>query len=205
MSNVKGLSAIVVLHEIYGVNSHMESVCDRFSSLGYDVVCPNLLDREEPYDYEEETVAYRHFMNIGFPRAAQRAEAVVEELKGKYRKLYVVGYSVGATTAWLCASRPGLVDGVVGYYGSRIRDYVDQQPQCPVLLLFPAREASFDVDELMAKLQGIDRVKVRKYEGLHGFADVHNKHYSQSSSEQASDDAVRFLANLDGSQVGGTQ
>lgn len=190
-------AAIVVLHEIYGVNEHMQSVCKHFSRLGYDVICPNLLDRDDPYDYEEETVAYQDFVNLGFPHAAKRAMDTLEALRDKYRKLYIVGYSVGATTAWLCAQRPGVVGGVVGYYGSRIRDYLDHSPQCPVLLLFPAEEASFDVDALMDKLGEMERVTVRKYEGLHGFSDPQNKHCTPLAAQQALDDTIRFLSSLD--------
>ena len=37
--------AVVVIQEIFGVNSHIRSVCDRFADLGYVAVAPALFDR----------------------------------------------------------------------------------------------------------------------------------------------------------------
>lgn len=189
-------TAIVVLHEIYGVNQHMRDVCGRLSNIGYDVMCPNLLDRDEPYNYEQEDMAYMNFVNIGFNRVAENARSILRQLRNKYQTLYVIGYSVGATTAWLCGTEKGLVDAFVAYYGSRIRDYLDKQPQCPSLLLFPSEEMSFNVEELICKLSEKGNVDVRKYDGIHGFADPQNKNYSKLSSEQAFDDTINFLSNL---------
>ena len=60
-------SAIIVLHEIYGINEHIKNVCIGFSAKGYDVICPNLINRREPFDYESQEEAYNYFMNnIGF-------------------------------------------------------------------------------------------------------------------------------------------
>ena len=39
--------AIVVIQEIFGVNSHIRSVCDGYAADGYRVVAPALFDRAE--------------------------------------------------------------------------------------------------------------------------------------------------------------
>ena len=39
---------LVVVQEIFGVNSHMRRVCDAFAASGYAVVAPALFDRAEP-------------------------------------------------------------------------------------------------------------------------------------------------------------
>ena len=46
--------AVVLLHEIYGVNAHIEHYANEFIALGYDVYCPNFLQLEQPFPYEEE-------------------------------------------------------------------------------------------------------------------------------------------------------
>ena len=166
------------------------SDCPKF---GYDVLCPNLLSREEPYDYNDEDIAYRNFVGMGFVQFAETARAILRQLRSVYRTLYVVGYSVGATTAWLCSVEPGLIDAFVGYYGSRIRDYLDVHPQCPALLLFPQEEPFFDVDELVAKLRGKFNVDVRKYDRRHGFAALQNKNSSELASEKSFEDTIRFI------------
>src|ERR1700724_1186787 len=39
--------AVVVTQEIFGVNSHIKSVCDGFAKDGYAVIAPALFDRYE--------------------------------------------------------------------------------------------------------------------------------------------------------------
>lgn len=39
--------AIVVLHEIYGVNNFIKDVCQKYYKGGYDVFCPELLGEKE--------------------------------------------------------------------------------------------------------------------------------------------------------------
>ncbi|KAF6598238.1 dienelactone hydrolase family protein, partial [Paenibacillus sp. EKM208P] len=46
----KSDTLIVVLHEIYGINQHIQNFCSLLSDQGYDVICPNLLGKETPYD-----------------------------------------------------------------------------------------------------------------------------------------------------------
>ena len=39
---------LVVLQEIFGVNSHIRSVVERFAAAGFDTIAPALFDRVEP-------------------------------------------------------------------------------------------------------------------------------------------------------------
>ena len=43
----KPKGAIVVVQEIFGVNKHIRSVCDRFAAEGYAAVAPALFDRQQ--------------------------------------------------------------------------------------------------------------------------------------------------------------
>ena len=42
-----GVSGLVVIQEIFGVNSHIRRVCDMYAAEGYSVVAPALFDRAE--------------------------------------------------------------------------------------------------------------------------------------------------------------
>lgn len=184
---------ILVVHEIYGQNSHMMHVCQQLTAAGYAVLCPNLLERESPYEYAEEAEAYRSFMeNVGFLRAAEKIKSVLREQKGRYARVFLVGYSVGATVSWLLSEEEGLA-GIVGFYGSRIRNYPDQSPRCPALLFFPEEERSFDVDELIAQLSGREMVEVCQLAGRHGFSDPYSPAYEESSARLAHEKMLRFI------------
>lgn len=184
---------IIVLHEIYGINQHIKDICDLFSEEDFDVVCPNLLDQKKPYSYSKEEEAYNHFMNrIGFTHALQKVRKVILEKKEQYSNIFIIGFSIGATLAWLCSQERG-VDGVVGFYGSRIRDYLTINPTCPTLLFFPAEEKSFHVEKIIPILEGKDDVRIHMCEGLHGFSDPYNSKYNKEETEYAFRETVNFL------------
>ncbi|WP_299089144.1 dienelactone hydrolase family protein [uncultured Metabacillus sp.] len=183
----KGSSTLViVLHEIYGLNQFMKETCRLISELGADVVCPNLIDREVPFDYSEVDEAYRHFTeNIGFITAMNKVNSIIMDFNANYEKILIVGYSIGATIAWLC-SEDEKIDGIIGFYGSRIRNYTEISPKCPTLLFFPEKEHSFQVDELLKKLEK-ENVQVLKLEGLHGFSDPYSPNYHPASAQNGFD------------------
>ncbi|MGK9185702.1 dienelactone hydrolase family protein [Priestia filamentosa] len=179
--------AIVLVHEIYGVNEHMKYMEERLSRLGIDIICPNLLHEEISYSYKEEEIAYENFtQNIGFKDGMKQVNQVVAELKQKYKRVGVVGFSIGATISWLYSENQ-MCDFVIGCYGSRIRNYVDVEPTCPTLLIFANEEKVFDVHKLVDVLEkkGHSFLEVRNFEGTHGFMDPFSDNYNDLTSKQA--------------------
>ncbi|CAH0288533.1 dienelactone hydrolase family protein [Peribacillus sp. Bi134] len=188
----KSDTVVIVIHEIYGLNQHMHGICESLSNNDFDVICPNLLDRETPFDYSQEAAAYRHFMeNVGFTGALYKIKHILSDIKDVYQKIFILGFSAGATVAWLC-SEEECVDGIVGYYGSRIRNYADLAPQCPALLFFPLEEPSFNVDELILVLERTN-VEVHKFNGKHGFSDPYNSKYHAESAQAAVSKMMKFF------------
>lgn len=190
--NNNSSTAVIVLHEIYGINSHIMAVCDKLAKYGFDVIAPNLLNQEEPYDYREEKAAYNNFKeNIGFNQACSQIKALLNKVKESHKKIYLLGFSAGATIAWLCSEASGC-DLVIGFYGSRIRDYLTIKPKCPALLLFPSTEPSFDVDSLLLHLAQIENVEVAKIAGHHGFADPFSPHYDRAAAKKGCIATTKF-------------
>lgn len=178
-------TAVIVLHEIYGINAHMKLVCEQLSGFGFDVRCPDLLNRGDAFTYTEESAAYASFMQeVGFAAAAAAVRRLVTEIATSYRRIFLVGFSVGATVAWLLSENTD-VHGIACYYGSRIRGYIDLSPACPMLLLFPQEEVSFNVDELVAALREKPNVEVHKLPGQHGFSDPFSPKYNEASAQEA--------------------
>jgi dienelactone hydrolase len=153
--------AIVVLHEIYGVNQFIKEQWQKFTQAGYDVFCPNMIERAS-FSYEKSIEAYDFFMkNVGF-EVYKEISSFVNKLKDKYDNVFIIGFSVGATIAWRCCEN-SLCSGIVACYGSRIRDYTDINPICPTLVLF-AKEDSFDVHEMACQLHDKQHLSVPKEE-----------------------------------------
>lgn len=189
-------SVIIVLHEIYGINQHIQMVCEKFSMNGYDIICPNLIDLTQPFNYDLEEEAYQHFMNnIGFDSAVQQVKQVIIQSKKQYKNIYLLGYSVGATIAWLCSGEENMCNGIIGYYGSRIRDYMNITPKCPVLLIFPNEEKSFNVKELVNSLEKRN-INVYMLNGKHGFSNPFSKNYCVQSFEKTEKLVDSFLKKI---------
>ena len=88
---------------------------------------------------------------------------------------FLLGFSVGATVAWLCSELENGVDGVICYYGSRIRGYQNIMPKCPSLLLFAQEEKLFNASELVNILNKKEFVSAHVIKGKHGFSDPYSK------------------------------
>ncbi|WP_283750013.1 dienelactone hydrolase family protein [Bacillus cereus] len=179
--------AIIVVHEIYGVNDHMQHVIDRFTSSHINVFCPNLLQSQHAFHYSDEEKAYQHFMNhIGFDDGKEQIEELITSLSSSYTHIGLLGFSVGATIAWLCSNN-SKIDFIIGCYGSRIRDYVHIKPTCATLLIFPEQEASFSVSSLMQTLQQQNNplLEINQLHGEHGFLNPYTEKYNEHSTKQA--------------------
>lgn len=187
-------TVILVLHEIYGINSPISGICNMLAEGKNDVLCPNLLLPNQTFNPGEEAAAYSSFMqNIGFNAAQQQVEKLSLEIQKDYKYRFILGYSIGATLAWLCSQRGGLYNGAAGFYGSRIRDYKDVVPKCPVLLFFPRREESFNVDHLIHELSDKDNTSIVQVNALHGFANPLSGTYCPEASDAAITQAIAFF------------
>ena len=186
-------AVVIVLHEIYGINEHITTVCKKISCYGIDVIVPDLLSGRKAFSYEEETNAYNYFMNnVGFEKAFEQIEELLHHVRENYKIVCLLGYSVGATLAWL-SSKTGLCDLAVGFYGSRIRNCIGITPKCPVLLFFPSQEKAFAVDDLILQLSNRHNVQIEKLDGVHGFANQFSRDYHQKSSVKACKEIFKFV------------
>lgn len=187
-------TAVVVLHEIYGINQHITGVCERISAQELDVICPNMLVQNQLFNYNQQDLAYSNFINhIGFDQASHQIKNLLYDIRKQYKNVYLIGFSVGATVAWLCSKEQDLCDAVIGFYGSRIRDYLNFTPHCPVLLFFPTREKSFDVLKLTEILHQKAHTQVKILSGTHGFADPFAQNYQEASAQQAYEEMLCLI------------
>ena len=183
---------IILIHEIYGVNPFIADTANRLALYGYDVVCPDLCGLDYPFDYSEQEAAYRYFYNnIGFDKGTDIVINIAKQLESSYKHIFLLGFSVGATTAWL-SSESELFSGTICCYGSKIRDYNYICPSCPALLLFPSHEKSFNVRDFVSSFKK-PGVTVHLLEGNHGFIDCYSTEYNEDSAKRAFDLIKGFI------------
>lgn len=190
MKSENSKKAIIVLHEIYGINEFIKNQCQKFIEAGYDVYSPNMIDKP-PFSSEESIEAYDFFTkNVGLEVYIEISD-FVNQLKEKYDNVFIIGFSVGATIAWRCCEN-SLCSGIVACYGSRIRDYTYLNPTCPTLLLF-AKEDSFDVHAMVCQLRDKQRLTIIEFDADHGFLDSYSKRYIAQQAKCADESITQFI------------
>ncbi len=188
--------AVVIIPEIYGINQYIIDWMDFFIRHGYDTYCVDQNGRDGSYSYAQNDAAYRHFLNdVGFDRYKE-VDGYIMEMRDDYKKIIAFGSSVGATIAWRLTESQ-CCDGMIGYYGSRIRDYLEVNPVCPCLLVFPEQEKSFEVQSIIPKLKQKNKVESHVLQGEHGFADPYGKNFNELSGNKALDVVKYFLRKIE--------
>ena len=188
---------IVVIQEIFGVNSHIRAVADGFAADGYAVVAPALFDRVEPgveLAYDADGVAAGRGIRgqIAWDDAVRDITAAVAALSGM--TVGVVGYCWGGSLAWLAATRIAGISASIGYYGGQINDFLDETPQCPVMLHFGTEDAGIPMDAVAAIQAAQPEIPVHIYEGAgHGFNCDQRGSYHAAASATARQRTIAFL------------
>ena len=118
--------AIVVAQEIFGVNSHIRSVCDGFAADGYVAIAPALFDRYEPrvdIGYTPPDIAKgRELKGRAGIEPALADIAAARDAVAAAGNVAVIGYCWGGYVAWMTASRlPGFACAVLYYGGGHPR------------------------------------------------------------------------------------
>lgn len=187
---------LVIIQEIFGVNPHIRSVCDRFAEAGYAAVAPAMFDRVErgvELDYDSDGVAKGREIRGGLDwdgpvRDVAAAAASVADAG----KTGTIGYCWGGSVAWLAATRLGLPS--VGYYGGQIVEFREETPQAPVMLHFGAEDPVIpaeDVDKIRAAQPN---VPVFMYQAGHGFSCDARASFNEESAKFALTRTLEFLA-----------
>jgi carboxymethylenebutenolidase len=142
--------AVVVLQEIFGVNSHIRAVTDGFAADGYTAIAPSLFDRvrrsiqlgysqaemEEGRGYVQQLKQDQTFKDIGAAVAVVRHSG----------RVGTVGYCWGGTLSYLAACELPVACAVV-YYG-KLMNYLDRKPKRPVMYHFGTVDKSIPVTDV---------------------------------------------------------
>jgi carboxymethylenebutenolidase len=203
----KPAGGIVVIQEIFGVNHHIRSVCDRFAAEGYAAVAPALFDRQvkdfqSGYSPEEIEKARKFVANPDWDAMLRDTAASIAELKG-VGPVSIIGFCMGGTIAFLAACRLDGLTASVCYYGGRIAAFADEKPRCPTQMHFGEKDQSIplsDVETIKQKRPDCD-IHVYKDAG-HGFHCDERGSYHEPSSKVAWERTLAWLKRAQGAHKG---
>lgn len=176
-------AAIVVIQEIFGVNSGIRAKCDKWAAQGYLALAPDLFWRIEPGvqldpdvpDQFQQALALMGKFNQD--AGIRDIEATIRAARAKLGggKVGAVGYCLGGRLAYMTAARTD-IDATIGYYGVGIDNLLGEKHGIArPLLLHIAGADHFVTPDVQAKMhEGLDdhpRVTLETYPGVdHGFA-----------------------------------
>lgn len=189
---------LVIIQEIFGVNSHIRGVCDGYAGDGYTVLAPALFDRVEPniqlgYQPEDITRGREIRGKIGWDTMVMDMRAAARALQAEKLRIGVIGYCMGGSMAWLTATRLDGVVAAVGYYGGAIADFASEQPRCPVLLHFGETDASIPREHWNTIRAAHPEVPQHVYPAGHGFNCDQRASYHEASARLARQRTLDFL------------
>ena len=190
--------AIVIIQEIFGVNSHIRSVCDGYAADGYVAIAPALFDRVErgiELGYVEPDMSRgretRGKLSWDGALADVSAAADAVEAVGK---VAVVGYCYGGSVAWLAATRLDFA-AVVSYYGGNVAEFAEEQPKCPVILHIGDQDKAIDAGKIETIKNAQPDIPLYIYEGAgHGFNCEQRGSYDEEATKVARGRTLAFLA-----------
>lgn len=193
---VKG--AIVVLQEIFGVNAHIRSVCERYAAEGYVAAAPAIFDRLSPgYErgYEPDDVQAGIAMMKDFDRDAVMLDigAAVDAVK-QYGKVGIVGYCLGGSLAYRAAITRDDLAAASCYYGGMVPDMADHAPKCPTIVHFGETDHSIPIEKAEIVKQKRSDVPVYIYPAGHGFSCDARSAYEPVSAKLAWERTLKLFA-----------
>jgi carboxymethylenebutenolidase len=186
--------AVVVLQEIFGVNSHIRAVADGFAAAGYLAIAPSLFDRvrrgvELAYTAADVELGRGYMLQVPENKLLIDITACINVVKHA-GAVGVVGYCWGGTLAHLAACELP-IRAAVSYYGARIVQNLARTTHAPVQYHFGTQDQSIPA-EAIEKIRAADPSgEFHLYAADHGFNCDQRASFNAAAAEAA---RVRTLA-----------
>ena len=189
--------ALVVAQEIFGVNSHIRSVCDGFAADGYVALAPALFDRYETevdIGYTPEDIAKGRELKAraGIDNALLDVAAARDAVASS-GKVAVIGYCWGGYVAWMAAARESGFACAIPYYGGGILEAKGEHPRCPVLAHFGEQDKGIPVAGVRELAAAHPEAQVFIYAADHGFNCDQRAAFNAAAAKLARERTLEFL------------
>jgi len=170
----KALGGVVVIPEIFGVNSHIQATTGGFAADGYRAVSPAMFDRAQRnydtgYSHPEIEAGVAIMQKLDWKQSMLDVEAAVAEA-AKAGKVGIVGYCYGGTVSWVAAARVSGLACAAPYYGGGMPGFIGEKPTCPTLCHFGEQDQSPTLEQAKQIAAAHPEITAHYYAGAgHGF------------------------------------
>jgi carboxymethylenebutenolidase len=202
----KAKAAIVVIQEIFGVNSHIQAVTDRFAARGYLAIAPAMFERVTPganlgYQPDDMTAG----MGLKTAATALPGAGVMQDIQAAIDhaaqetggKVGMIGFCWGGLLTWQSACTLSGLSAAAPYYGGGMTapSEVARQPKCPVMAHFGEKDHYIPMDGVNAFAAAHPQVTVHAYAADHGFNCDQRGSYNQPAADLARERTLAFFAD----------
>jgi carboxymethylenebutenolidase len=190
--------AIVVVQEIFGVNSHIRSVTDGYAAEGYVAIAPSLFDRvrmgiELGYTQADVQEGFGYVQQLKPEQTLADLSAALAVVKHAGR-VGMVGYCWGGRMTYVSACELPLACAV-SYYGGGIVQCLDKKPKCPIMYHFGELDTHIPLTD-------VEKIKAANPEGIfhvyagagHGFNCDQRSSYNPQAAALARERSLAFFA-----------
>jgi carboxymethylenebutenolidase len=196
---------VVVIQEIFGVNSHIRNVVDGYAAEGYLAVAPATFHRVKPgveLGYAETDMG----KGFGYKTAVEAlpAPGVMQDIQAAIAhaaqasggKVAIVGYCWGGLLTWRAACTLTGLSAAAPYYGGGVTTEAEiaRQPRVPVLAHFADDDKWIPLDTVDAFKQAHPEVTVHTYAAHHGFNCDQRGAWHAPSAQLARERTLAFFA-----------
>jgi carboxymethylenebutenolidase len=193
----KPRGGIVVIQEIFGVNSHIKQVADGYAGDGYLAIAPALFDRVErniDLGYTPEDIARGREIRgkVANDMAMKDSEAAIKAASSA-GKVGIVGYCWGGLVTWLAANKLSGLSAAVAYYGGGILDNTNLAPKVPLMGHFGDKDQHIPVDGVKKLAEKYPQHPIHIYSADHGFNCDHRGSYDAAAAKQARQRTLEFF------------
>lgn len=189
--------ALIVVMEIFGVNSHIRNVTDEYAAAGYLAIAPAFFDRVQrdldvgytPADIE---IARPLMQKMNFNDAVKDVEAAKQHVASA-GKTGIIGWCWGGALSFKAACNVNGLACAVAYYGGAIPTMISEKPKCPVMFHWGETDHSIPLEKAK-EVEAAHKNQIHYfYPAGHGFNCDQRGSYNADASKLAGTRTLEFL------------
>ncbi|MBX9841499.1 MAG: dienelactone hydrolase family protein [Xanthobacteraceae bacterium] len=201
--------AVLVLHDMFGLNEPIRAVADHYAGLGYAALVPNLFWRSKipealSYDGDQHPLAWDRLKALDLDVVSADMRVAVGWLRAQpfsAGKVAAIGFCGGGRFAFLAAVRCG-VDAAVSLYGLGISEHVGEigNARGPLQLHYGLQDQHIprrEIDAVAEGVRGCPLAEVFLYpQAGHSFANPVRPTYDPAATQLAASRIERMLEEM---------
>lgn len=196
--------AVLVIHEVFGLNDHIKSIADRFANVGYNAIAPNFFVRASeppPKDASDMAALRKAAGSIPNEAAIKDMQAALDHLKtikGVRRRFASIGFCMGGGFSYQIATHTKDLACAAIFYG---RTPVELAPQvsCPIVASFGGKDQGIppekvkELEEALKKAGKTVDIKIYPDAGHGFFNDTRPTAYNAEAAADAWQRTLSFF------------